>query len=142
MNRASFDRARLTRRHAALLVVFLAGAGFSLVREAVIDLGSVIGALLLGVMAVFLFHVVIGLWEFTQEYRRAGGKWTDMAFLVPVAVGLTVAAGVVVDSRPFELLDLWTGFWAGFWAFVFAAGAAAVVVWMRLGFREGRKNAS
>jgi hypothetical protein len=123
---------RLRPWHCVMLAVFLLGTGLSLVRNGVLTTRTASLALLSGLFGLVVFQFTVGnVWGYAVEYYNAGGRWTDLPFLVPfVAASL---AGVVVALR-FESLA--AGAWTAFWTFVVIAGLVAITAWMAVGYRD------
>ncbi|AUV83965.1 hypothetical protein C2R22_11670 [Salinigranum rubrum] len=115
-----------------MLAVFLLGAGLSLARNGALTTRTASLALLSGLFGLVVFQFTVGnVWGYAVEYYNAGGRWTDLPFLVPfVAAGL---AGAVVALR-FESLA--AGAWTAFWTFVVVAGLVAITAWMAVGYRD------
>ncbi|MFC6989383.1 hypothetical protein ACFQJD_12950 [Haloplanus sp. GCM10025708] len=126
-------RSRLRPWHALMVAVFLAGTAVSLWRAGE-PLGPalVFGAVLRGLFGLVLFQFTVGnVWAYAVEYYNAGGRWTDLPFVLPFAVaGLAAAAALLVAS------DLALAAWAGFWTFVVVAGVVAVAAWFAVGYRD------
>ena len=114
------------------LAAFIFGAGGSLWRnssgfETAPPLFALVTAIVSGLLAVVVLRFTLGnLWGYAVEYAKAGGQWSDLAFLVPVGSGL---AGVAVTYA------LGAAAWAGFWTFAVVAGVVAVAVSFAAGYR-------
>ncbi|RDI72536.1 hypothetical protein [Halopelagius longus] len=126
-------RERLRPWHGLMFAAFLAGTARTLsTLTEPISPSAVALAAFNGLLWVLGFQLTVGmLWAYAVEYYNAGGKWTDLPFLVPfaVAVAVGVAVGVVFENAGGAV-------WAAFWTFVVVAGLTAVVVWVRVGYRE------
>ncbi|RLM57207.1 hypothetical protein DVK02_05335 [Halobellus sp. Atlit-31R] len=115
---------------------FLFGTGSSLWRdtagfETALTPFALVTAVVAGLFAVLVLRVTVGnLRGYAVEYANAGGRWSDLAFLVPVGGGL---AGVVVTYA--VTTDLGAAAWAGFWLFVAVAGVVAVAASFLAGYR-------
>ncbi|MFC6824457.1 hypothetical protein [Halopelagius fulvigenes] len=127
-----FLRDRLRPWHALMLAVFLVGTAWTLRDVTPLSLSAVLVASFHGLLWLLGFQVTVGmLWAYAVEYYNAGGKWTDLPFVLPFGVALVVgvAVGVVFESGGGAV-------GAAFWTFVVVAGLVAVVVWVRVGYRE------
>lgn len=132
-----------------MLVVFCVGAAGSVTQT---NLDSTAGfgpeaiflPTLSGLLAVVVFQFTVGnVWGYAVEYRNAGGRWSDWAFLAPVLLtalaGAAVAAVRLGDDATLSSA-LVAGGWAAFWVFVACAAVLYVATWLRVGYREGRAD--
>lgn len=126
-------RERLRPWHGLMFAAFLAGTARTLSNVTdPLSPSVVVLAAFNGLLWVLGFQVTVGmLWAYAVEYYNAGGNWTDLPFVLPLVVALVVGVAVGVT---FESVG--GAVWAAFWTFVVAAGLTAVVVWIRVGYRE------
>lgn len=125
-------RNRLRPWHALMLVVFVAGAGSSVLRAGQITTMRSLLAVASGLFAVVLFQLTVGnVWGYAIEYANAGGQWTDAPFLAPFVI-----AGVVGVALGIWFESVALGAWVAFWIFVLVAALVALGVWLSVGYHE------
>ncbi|WP_144903557.1 hypothetical protein [Halobellus captivus] len=121
------------------VAAFLFGAGGSIWRTVsgfdeldALTTFTAVTAVVYGLLAVVVLRFTVGnLWSYAVEYANAGGRWSDLPFLVPVGGGLAVVAVTYAVTE-----SLGAAAWAGFWSFAVIAGVVAVAVSLAAGYRE------
>ena len=132
-------QSRLRPWHGLMATVFVLGAGSSLLRADAFTLRSAMLATVTGLFGVVVFQFTVGTaWASAVEYRNAGGRWTDLAFVAPFGVGLVAAAASLsVAPRP-TLAAVASALWAGVVVFAVAMAVTSLVVQILVGYRDSQ----
>jgi hypothetical protein len=127
-------RDRLRPWHALMVVVFVAGTTTYLLDANSATGGTGVRAVVSGLFALVVFQFTVGnVWGYAVEYHNAGGRWTDLPFLMPFVTA--AVAGVVAGVYAGSVL---AGAWAAFWVFVLVAAVVAVGTWVVAGYTEAK----
>jgi hypothetical protein len=126
------------------VAAFLFGAGGSLERTLAGELTrspaaigaitpfDVVVAVASGLLAVVVLRFTLGnVWAYAVEYANAGGRWSDLAFLLPVCGGVVALAVTYATTS-----NLWAAAWAGFWIFAGLAAVVAVAASVAAGYAD------
>lgn len=118
--------------------VFILGAGNHLSRADALTLGPVATAILHGLFGVVVFQFTVGsVWASAVEYRNAGGRWTDLAFLAPFGVTLAVVVAYFLTVVDPTLGGVAAALWVGVFVFAGALAVTSLAVRVALGYRDG-----